>query len=176
MQARKKVTTDGKKTPPQPAPNNSGTSIPGSTTPWLLTHKVQIPDLVAGYVDRPDLERRCAPMKRRLTLLQAPGGFGKTALLGHCCHRLREDGTPVAWLALDEEDGPAEVATYLTLAFEQAGIATADGTGRPAGGFAPELEADTQAGYRINLLIRAIERHGGPCLLALDELARKSHH
>ena len=172
MQAKKKVTTDGKKTPPQPAPNNSGTSVPGSTTPWLLTHKVQIPDLVAGYVDRPELEQRCAPMNRRLTLLQAPGGFGKTALLGHCCHRLREDGTPVAWLALDEEDGPAEVATYLTLAFEQAGIATADGTGRPAGAFAPELEADTQAGYRINLLIRAIERHGGPCLLALDELER----
>ena len=172
MQDKKKLTTAGDKTPPKRAPSDSGTSISGSTAPWLLTHKVQIPDLVAGYVDRPDLEQRCAPMSRRLTLLQAPGGFGKTALLGQCCHRLRDDGTTVAWLALDEEDGPAEVATYLTLAFEQAGIATVDGTGRPAGASAPELEADTQAGYRINVLIRAVERHGGPCLLALDELER----
>ncbi|MDE0179116.1 MAG: hypothetical protein OXP36_11020, partial [Gammaproteobacteria bacterium] len=147
-------------------------SIAGSPTPWLLTHKVQIPDLVAGYVSRPELEKRCSPFDRQLTMLQAPGGFGKTALLAHCCSRARDNGSTVAWLAVDEEDGPVAMATYLTVAFEQAGIATFDAAAESVDDFTTGSESDTQAAYRINLLIRAIERHGRPCLLALDELER----
>ena len=147
-------------------------SIAGSPTPWLLTHKVQIPELVAGYVSRPELEKRCSPLDRQLTMLQAPGGFGKTALLAHCCSRLRDHGGTVAWLAVDEEDGPVALATYLALAFEQAGITTFDAAGQSVDAFTRGRESDTQAAYRINLLIHAIERHGQPCLLALDELER----
>ena len=154
------------------ADREGSTTMPGSPTPWLLTHRVQIPELVAGYVSRPELERRCSPFDRQLTMLQAPGGFGKTALLAHCCSRLRDNGSTVAWLAVDEEDGPVAMATYLTVAFEQAGIATFDATDQSVDAFTTGRESDTQAGYRINLLIRAIERHGRPCLLALDELER----
>lgn len=146
--------------------------IAGSPTPWVLTHKVHIPDLVAGYVSRPELEKRCAPRGRQLTMLQAPGGFGKTALLAHCCSRFRDHGHTVAWLAVDEEDGAVAVATYLMLAFEQAGITTFDAAGQSVGASTTGRESDTQAAYRINLLIHAIERHGQPCLLALDELER----
>ncbi|MXY55879.1 MAG: hypothetical protein F4Y41_05690, partial [Gammaproteobacteria bacterium] len=48
---------------------------------WLREHKVEIPDPVPGYVQRQELEHRCSPTGRELTVLQAPGGFGKTALL-----------------------------------------------------------------------------------------------
>ena len=43
---------------------------------------------------------------RRLTVVQAPGGLGKTALLACCCWGLRDWGLAVAWLSLDEDDGP----------------------------------------------------------------------
>ena len=177
MQDERMLPTDGKRELEQAGPEDPG-SVPSSSAQWLLTHRAQIPELVAGYVSRPALERRCSPLSRQLTVLQAPGGFGKTALLAHCCSRLRDNGGTVAWLAVDEEDGPVAMATYLTVAFEQAGITTFD-AGQSADAPTTERESDTQeresdthAGYRINLLIRAIERHGRPCLLALDELER----
>ena len=37
---------------------------------------------------------------------------------------------------------------------------------------APHPEADSQADYRINLLIRALDRHEAACVLALDEVER----
>ena len=85
---------------------------------------MELPDPIEGYVPRPQVEERCALMSRRLTVLHAPGGFGKTAMLGRCCRNLREQGTVVAWVSFDEKDGPESVATYLALAFERAGLET----------------------------------------------------
>ena len=41
--------------------------------PWLLRHKVGLPDAIEGYVERAELEGRCALPERRLTVLHAPG-------------------------------------------------------------------------------------------------------
>ncbi|MCY4478933.1 MAG: hypothetical protein OXB97_03470, partial [Rhodospirillales bacterium] len=44
---------------------------------------------------------------------------------------------------------------------------------RDAGGAAaPDPQAGSQAEYRIELLLRALARHGAPCVLALDEVER----
>ena len=148
---------------------------PGSDAPWLLRHKLELPDSIKGYVRRPEVEGLCALTDHRLTVLHAPGGFGKTALLARRCRALRDRGLAVAWLSLDEKDGPESVATYLAVAFERAGIKTFDPAGERAAGVAaaaPDPEGDTQAEYRIDLLIRALERHGKPCVLALDEVER----
>ena len=153
----------------------AGRSDGDANGPWLLRHRVELPDPVTGYVERPPLEERCAPMERRLTVLHAPGGFGKTALLARCCRNLRRQGVAVAWLALDETDGSVALATYLAFAFEQAGLDTLDvRAGGTASGGAPasDPEADSRATYRINMLARVIEDHAVPCLLALDELER----
>jgi len=141
---------------------------------WLLRHKVEVPDPIEGYLERPELEARCLLTDRRLTVLHAPGGFGKTALLARCCRTLREQGITVAWLSLDEEDGPGSLAAYLALAFEEAGVETfvTAGERETAAAPAPGRQADTQADYRINLLVRALRRHGAPCVLALDEVER----
>ena len=142
---------------------------------WLQRHRVELPDAIEGYVERPVVEQRCALTEHRLTVLHAPGGFGKTALLAHRCRALREQGVAVAWLSLHEEDGPGSVAAYLALAFEQAGLATFDAAGERgegAGTQSLDAEADSQAEYRISLLIGAIEGHGAPCVLALDEVER----
>ena len=146
---------------------------PPPQDPWLQRHKVELPDAIEGFVERPELEARCALTAHRLTVLHAPGGFGKTALLVRHCRAARDRGIPVAWLSLDEDDGPGSVATYLALAFERAGIATFDAhAAAPGPRDAPEPEADSQADYRIGLLVRALERHAAPCVLAMDELDR----
>ena len=150
-------------------------SAPSPDASWLLAHKVELPDPVEGYVPREDLESACSPTARRLTSLHAPGGFGKTALLAHCCHRLRVEGVVVAWLSVDEEDAPVSVATYLSLAFEQAGVSARQdsaGDSRADAAYLPQDATDSAADYRINLLIQLIRRHGAPCVLALDELER----
>ncbi len=142
---------------------------------WLLRHKVELPDPIEGYLRRPEVDERCALTRHRVTVLHAPAGFGKTALLARRCRALRERGLAVAWLSLDEEDGPESVARLLALAFERTGVATFDPAGERGGASpprAPEPEAASRAEYRIGLLIRALERHGEPCVLALDEVER----
>ena len=142
---------------------------------WLSRHRVELPDPIEGYVRRPALEERCALTGHRLTVLHAPGGFGKTALLARRCRALSERGLSVAWLSLDEEDGSESVARLLALAFERAGVAIFDPAGKRGGGYparAPDSEAGNRAEFRIDLLVRALERHGTPCVLALDEVER----
>lgn len=151
-------------------------SSPADTVdvPWLLRHRVAVPDPAPGYVDRPFLEARCTTLDARITLLHAPPGFGKTALLANCCRRLQADGVTVAWLSLDENDSPEALAGYLASAFEDTQVDTTTRTTHesPFGGPAPQPGGETRAGYRISLLIGAIERHGAPCFLALDEVER----
>ena len=135
-------------------------------------HKVLVPAPVAGYVERPALERRCEAMEHRFTMLLAPGGFGKTALLARCCRRLRKRGVAAAWLGVDEDDGGANLAAHLATAFERAGLVAvdADRADDPTAGVGGEPEA--RGVDRVGALMRAVERHGRPCVLAIDEAER----
>lgn len=135
--------------------------------PWLLRQKVTVPDRVAGYLHRPELVDRAMPTRRRLTVLKAPAGFGKTTLLAECCRRLCRDGIPTAWLSLDEHDEscePAILDTCVAFACQCAGLDVpvaqgSDGTGGgPAG--------------RAEFVAWAIEALGRPFVIALDELER----
>ncbi len=79
-------------------------------TPLLQT-KLYIPPARPELVSRPRLiERLNAGLDRKLTLVSAPAGFGKTTLLSEWvtgCTR------PVAWLSLDEGDNdPAHFLAY----------------------------------------------------------------
>ena len=84
----------------------------------LLTTKLYIPLVRPELVSRPRLiERLNAGLHRKLTLVSAPAGFGKTTLLSEWvsgCER------PVAWLSLDESDSdPARFFTYLIAALQR---------------------------------------------------------
>lgn len=63
-------------------------------------------------MDRPRLVQALAgALDRKLTLLSAPAGYGKTTLLSAWA---RNVGIPVAWVTLDEADNdPARLFTYL---------------------------------------------------------------
>jgi LuxR family maltose regulon positive regulatory protein len=68
-------------------------------TPLLKT-RLYIPPVRSESVSRPRLiERLNAGLQRKLTLISAPAGFGKTTLLSEW---VASCGRPVAWLSLDE--------------------------------------------------------------------------
>jgi ATP/maltotriose-dependent transcriptional regulator MalT len=85
-------------------------------TPILAT-KLYIPRLRPNVVSRPRLiERLNEGLHRKLTLISAPAGFGKTTLVSQW---LAGGPRPAAWLSLDEGDNdPARFLTYLVAALQ----------------------------------------------------------
>ena len=139
---------------------------------WLLPAKAQWPGIVSGYHRREDLLGLAEPL-RPLTVLRAPSGFGKTCLLADAFRRWQDEGQLAAWLTLDEDDQPGVVDAYLALAFERAGLnlqEMEDAWPQDA-----DSELPHRARRRTELLARAIEAHGAPCLLALDDVERLAH-
>ena len=132
-------------------------------SPWLLTARVTPPERVRGYFRRPELLDGIAPAgKRRVAVLKAPGGFGKTTLLADLCRRLRERGWVAAWLTLTEDDTPSVLGAYLAYAFDRAGLdLEVAATGPPRRG-----------DHQTALLTQAIEAHADRCLLVLDDADR----
>jgi LuxR family maltose regulon positive regulatory protein len=90
----------------------------------LLRTKLYIPPLRREHVPRPRLiERLNEGMHRKLTLLSASAGFGKTTLLGEwvAAQERREPKVRIAWLSLDEGDNDPtnrEIGERLTLALD----------------------------------------------------------
>lgn len=98
-------------------------------TPLLAT-KLYIPR------SRPDLVRRArllerldAGLTRKLTLISAPAGFGKTTVVSTWIDGLRErDEEHVAWLSLDPADQePARFLSYLVAALQTVAPAVGQG-------------------------------------------------
>jgi LuxR family maltose regulon positive regulatory protein len=83
----------------------------------ILTTKLYVPPPRPHAVLRPRLTGRLNEgLHRKLTLISAPAGFGKTTLLGEWvagCER------PAAWLSLDEADSdPTRFLSYLVAALQ----------------------------------------------------------
>ena len=87
----------------------------------LLATKLHIPSVRRGLVSRSRLiERLNAGLARKLILVSAPAGFGKTTLLSAWTANC---GRPVAWLSLDERDNdPARFLAYLVAALRTVGV------------------------------------------------------
>ena len=88
----------------------------------LLTTKLHIPTPRPDLVSRPRLiEQLNTCSTRKLTLVSAPAGFGKSTLLSTCIQQI-ESGTRVAWLSLDEGDNDlTRFLTYFVAALQTIG-------------------------------------------------------
>ena len=94
----------------------------------FLTTKLYIPPTRPKRVSRPRLIKRLNEgLHRKLTLISAPAGFGKTTLVTECLENLRGDAKEeiqtknrIAWLSLDENDNDyVRFLTYFVTALNQ---------------------------------------------------------
>jgi LuxR family maltose regulon positive regulatory protein len=82
--------------------------------------KIQPPQPRAGsLIARPTLEQRLgeALLQRKLVLVSAAAGFGKTSALARQVQRLPQ-GTAVAWVSCDEDDTAGQLLACLVAALE----------------------------------------------------------
>jgi LuxR family maltose regulon positive regulatory protein len=129
----------------------------------ILATKLYIPRPRSNLVSRPRLIQQLNQGRdRKLTLLSAPAGFGKTTLLGDWVQSL---DCPVAWISLDRGDNnPLRFLTYLAAALQ-----TGDATiGRVAlamlqSSRPPSIEAV------LTTLINEIAECSRPHILILDD-------
>lgn len=140
-----------------------GLLVDGKPELAIPVHRVTVPGRVTRYLNRPELVGRCMPTNKRVTVLKAPGGFGKTTLLSECCRVLAARGVPVAWLSLEDDDAAA-LEIGLVVAFQHAGLDVLEPFRGDRAGPRPPYT-------RMAGLLLALEAAGG-CVLALDELER----
>jgi len=83
----------------------------------ILTTKLYIPPPRSDLVPRPQLNACLNEgITRKLTLICAPAGFGKTTMLSEWADTLE---TPLAWLSLDKGDNDlARFLTYIVAALQ----------------------------------------------------------
>ena len=87
----------------------------------LLATKFFVPVTSGTLISRPRLNTLLdESLKRPLTLVSAPAGFGKTMLLSAWAQSLPASQALVAWLSLDEEDNDSQLFwTYVLSALDQ---------------------------------------------------------
>jgi LuxR family maltose regulon positive regulatory protein len=85
--------------------------------PALLITKLYQPRVRSAHVTRPDLLSALdTGLERRLILIAAAAGYGKTSLLAEWCSQRTED---ICWLSLDDGDNdPVRFLSYLTAAVQ----------------------------------------------------------
>ena len=80
---------------------------PGRRTPHLLRSKLS-PPLAGSSIERVRLDEWVTRLlDSRLTVIQAPAGFGKTTVMLQLVARLEEREVRTSWLTLDEADNDA---------------------------------------------------------------------
>ena len=84
----------------------------------LLSTKLKPPEMRSDAVSRPRLSALFDRiLGRRLTLVSAPAGYGKTTLVAGWVQILQHRDIPVAWVSLDQADNePGRFWTYVATA------------------------------------------------------------
>jgi LuxR family maltose regulon positive regulatory protein len=92
----------------------------------ILQAKLYIPSPQTGIVPRPRLvERLNLGLERKLILVSAPAGFGKTTLLSKC---IQVCNLQTTWISLDQRDNqPERFLTYFILALQKIEAGIGDG-------------------------------------------------
>ena len=85
----------------------------------ILQTKLQVPVTRSGFVARPRLlDQLHEGQHRRLTLISAPAGFGKTSLVAEWAAQRRSKSL-ISWVHLDEHDNePVRFLTYIIAALQ----------------------------------------------------------
>lgn len=131
--------------------------------PTLLATKLLIPPQRQDYIERMRLDYSLsAILDRPLTVVSAPPGSGKTALLSAWLKRVgRDTGLRTGWVTLDSEDNdPLRFWNYVAAAF--AGI-------EELSGLTHLLDSPTMVTTFVKAWINTLMAVQGPLVLVLDD-------
>lgn len=129
----------------------------------VLTTKLSIPPLRPHVVVRSRLiERLNEGLRRKLVLISAPAGFGKTTLVSQW---LAENSRPVAWLSLDAgENDPIRFLTYLVAALQTVAPTFGEGVLRVL-----QTPQPPPAEVLLTTLLNELSTVKDPFILVLDD-------
>lgn len=144
--------------------DGAGTGTGGTPPGVVLATKLTVPALRDGLISRAALVRILVTGRgHKLTLLDAPAGWGKTTLLAEWISQERED-RHVAWLSLDPADNdPARFWTYVVTALREA----CPGLSTNAVGLL-DLHADPEQ-VVLPTLLNDLARLGDDLVLVIDD-------
>jgi LuxR family maltose regulon positive regulatory protein len=138
------------------------------TTPLLVT-KLYIPQLRTNLVSRSRLLQRLNEgLPRKMTLISAPAGFGKTTLLGDW---IKTADLPAAWVSLDQGDNAPDTFLAYLIAALQSLKPMAKKEAQPGidlDGILQGEQTHPQA-LRLNMLVNEVATFPGPFILILDD-------
>ncbi|MEE4452171.1 helix-turn-helix transcriptional regulator [Novosphingobium resinovorum] len=128
----------------------------------LIRTKVAPPIWLGSQIRRdPLLERLDEALERRMTVIHAPAGYGKTSLLSQWRHRCEERAILIGWLTLEREDVDLQrLSRYLILALEG-----------PIGG-GDDVSSDLPPRAALSAIINRIAREERPVVLIFDDFHR----
>ena len=136
---------------------------PSRGTDKILHAKLMAPRLVPAVIPRGELLARLdAGLARKLTLLSAPTGYGKTTLVNHWIE-IRK--IPSAWLTLDEYDNdPVRFWTYFVTALRSFDAGLGKSALSALAGSQPVLFQSV-----LTALINDLGALGEACVLVLED-------
>ena len=137
----------------------------GSRANFLAT-KILRPRRSSGLIERPRLLKLLDQAQaRRLTVIKAAAGFGKTSLGIAGAERLLALGHAVAWLSLDEDDNePTQFLFYVAHVLRQA----CDGLAKPAIDLVQEIML-VRPNAIVSALINSLAEVESEVFLFLDD-------
>ncbi len=143
----------------------------GTLTPPAPTTKYRPPAAIQSLVTRDRLMAILrAAGRRRLILIYAPSGYGKTTLVAQWRRELTSSGVAVAWLTVDDDDN--NVVWFLAHLLE-AIRRVHPGLAAPLGQIL-EQRGDEAARFVLTSLIDEIDEDGEPFTLVIDDWQRVS--
>lgn len=138
----------------------------------LIHTRVAPPTWVGAQIRRDLLLARLdEALSRRLTVIHAPAGYGKTSLLAQWRGRLEGQAVLVAWLTLERDDADlARLAQYIALAIDGAEHAHSAEEGLAEGG--ERMSSDLPSRAALSAIVNRLAREPRPVVLILDDLHR----
>jgi LuxR family maltose regulon positive regulatory protein len=132
----------------------------------LVRTKLEPPLDPGSLVSRPRLQARLDDAaKTKLTLIQAPAGYGKSCVLSQWFHQLRGAQFCVGWLSIDSADQePVGLLTYVAAALAAAGVSFKSAVNRASGG-----DVYTKYEPLLAAIVNELEQAGQPVFVFLDD-------
>lgn len=136
---------------------------------WYIPSKVEPERPSINLVERQRLtEMLTGWLTKKLILIIAPAGFGKSTLVSQWRDLLLEDQFLCPWLSLDENDFDGrQFLAYFTLSLAEAGFEIDELVVGAKNGF-----ADSSERVILRRLISEIELADVPCVMVLDDYHR----